>query len=258
KNTGNVTLTNVTATDALVGANFVTPCALSSAIASFAPTAAWSCDVTYAVTQADADSGSVTNSATATGKPPTGPNVTDTDSNTVAIAPAAAIDVTKVKKSGAPTKAGDSVVWTVTVKNTGNVTLTNVSVTDALAGATIVTPCGFSSPIASLAPNASVSCDVSYAVTQANVNAGSVTNTATALGTPPTGANVTDTDANAVTITPAAAIDITKVKKSGTPTKAGDPVTWTVTVVNTGNVTLSNVTVTDALAGVIIPVGCGF
>src|SRR4029079_5441074 len=136
-------------------------------------------------------------------------------------------------------KAGDAVTWTVTVKNSGNVTLTNVTVTDALAGATLVTPCGFSSPIASLAPNASVACDVTYAVTQANVDAGSVTNSVSATGKPPTGANVTGSDANTVTIAPTAAIDLTKVKKSGTPAKAGDPVVWTVTVKNTGTSTLS-------------------
>ena len=97
----------------------------------------------------------MTNTASATGKPPVGANVTDSDSNKVTIAPAAALDVTKTLKTGAPAKAGDPVVWTVTVKNTGNVTLTNVTVTDALSGATIVTPCGFSSPIATLAPAAS-------------------------------------------------------------------------------------------------------
>ena len=74
----------------------------------------------------------MTNTATATGKPPVGANVTDSDTNKVTIAPAAALDVTKTLKSGAPVKAGDPVVWTVSVKNTGNVTLTNVTVTDAL------------------------------------------------------------------------------------------------------------------------------
>ena len=258
KNTGNVTLTNVTVTDALSGATIVTPCGFSSPIASMAPAATVSCDVSYSVTQANVDAGSVTNTASATGKPPVGANVTDSDANTVTIAAPAAIDVTKTLKSGAPAKAGDPIVWTVTVKNTGNVTLTNVTVTDALSGATIVTPCGFSSPIATMAPSATVSCDVFYAVTQANVDAGSVTNTASATGKPPVGANVTDSDANTVTITPAAALDVTKTVKSGTPTKAGDPVVWTVTVKNTGNVTLTNVTVTDALSGATIVTPCGF
>ena len=258
KNTGNVTLTNVTVTDALAGATFVTPCGFTAPIASMAPAATVSCDVSYSVTQANVDAGSVTNTANAAGKPPVGANVTDSDSNSVSVVPAAALDVTKTVKSGAPVKAGDPVTWTVTVKNTGNVTLTNVAVTDALSGATIVTPCGFSAPIASLAPNAAVSCDVSYSVTQANVDAGSVTNSASATGKPPVGANVTGTGTNKVTITPAAAVDVTKTVKSGAPVKAGDPVVWTVTVKNSGNVTLTNVTVTDALSGATIVTPCGF
>ena len=258
KNTGNVTLTNVTVTDPLSGATLVTPCGFSTPIASLAPSASVSCDVSYSVKQADVDTGSVTNSASATGKPPVGANVTDSDSNTVTITPAAGIDVTKTLKTGAPTKAGDPLTWTVTVKNTGNVTLTNVTVTDALSGATLVTPCGFSTPIATMAPAATVSCDVTYSVKQSDVDAGSVTNGASATGKPPVGANVTDSDSNKVTITPAAAIDVTKTLKTGAPNKAGDPITWTVTVKNTGNVTLSNVTVTDALIGATLVTPCGF
>ena len=258
KNTGNVTLSNVTVTDALSGATIVTPCGFSSPIATLTPDASVSCDVSYAVKQSDVDAGSVTNTANATGKPPVGADVTDSDSNKVTITPAAALDVAKALKTGAPNKAGDPVVWTVTVKNTGNVTLSNVAVTDALSGATIVTPCGFSSPIATLAPDASVSCDVSYAVKQSDVDAGSVTNTASATGKPPVGANVTDSDSNKVTVMPAPAIDVTKTLKTGAPAKAGDAVTWTVVVKNSGNVTLSNVSVTDALAGATLVTPCGF
>ena len=258
KNTGNVTLSNVTVSDALAGATLITPCGFSSPLATLAPNASVSCDVAYVVKQADVNAGSVKNTATASGKPPVGLDVTDEANNTVPIGSTPLIEVVKTLKTGTPVRAGDPVVWTVTVKNTGNVTLTNVTVTDALSGATVVTPCGFSAPIATFAPNASVSCDVSYAVTQANVDAGSVTNTASATGTPPVGANVTDSDSNKVTVAPAPAIDVAKTLKTGTPAKAGDPVVWTVTVKNTGNVTLSGVTVTDALAGATLATPCGF
>jgi hypothetical protein len=46
---------------------------------------------TYTVTQADVDSGSVSNTATATGTPPAGPAVTATDSETTPLPPAPAI-----------------------------------------------------------------------------------------------------------------------------------------------------------------------
>ncbi len=42
-----------------------------------------------------------------------------------------------------------------------------------------------------LAPQASTTCTGTYTVTQADIDAGSITNTATASGTPPTGPPVT-------------------------------------------------------------------
>ena len=260
KNTGNVTLTDVTVADVLNGnaLTFTGPCGFSTPIASLAPSASMSCDVAYAITQTDVDAGSATNTASATGKPPVGGTVTDNDHSTVPVGESALIDVTKTVKSGTPVRAGDPIVWTVTVKNTGNVTLTNVTVTDALSGAALVTPCGFSTPIASLSPNATVSCDVAYAVKQSDVDAGSVKNTASAVGTSPKGVEATDSDANTVTIAASPSVDVTKTLKTGAPAKAGDPVTWTVTVKNTGNVTLTNVTVTDALSGATVVTPCGF
>ena len=71
--------------------------------------------------------------------------------------------------------------------NTGNVTLTNVVVTDPL-----VTMVG--GPIASLAPGAvdNTTFTASYIITQTDLDAGQFTNQATATGTPPSGADVTD------------------------------------------------------------------
>ena len=67
---------------------------------------------------------------------------------------------------------------TFTVTNTGNVTLTNVTVTDPLITVT-------GTPIASLAPGASDAATFTgtYTLTQADIDAGTLTNTATATGT---------------------------------------------------------------------------
>ena len=257
KNTGNVTLSDVSVTDELSGAALVAPCAFAAPIASLAPNASVFCDVSYSVTQADVNAGSVRNAATASGLPPVGDPVTDDGDSTVPIGATPLIRVTKTWLSGAPANAGDPVAWTVTVKNTGTVTLTDVTVSDSLTGAAFDTDCAFGSAI-TLTPDQSATCVVSYEVTQGDVDGGSVTNNASAIGTPPLGAPVHDADANTVPIGANPAIDVTKTLKAGTPVQAGDPVTWTVTVKNTGNVTLTDVTVTDERAGATLVTPCGF
>ena len=80
------------------------------------------------------------------------------------------------------TDAGDTVTYTFTVTNTGNVTLTNVVVTDPLVTVT-------GSPIPSLAPGVSdaVSFTAAYLLTQADVDAGFIENTAIVTGDDPSG-----------------------------------------------------------------------
>ncbi|MBK9255216.1 MAG: DUF11 domain-containing protein [Saprospiraceae bacterium] len=249
-NTGNVTLTNVTVTDPLVTVS-------GSPIASLAPGQSNSVayTATKTLTQTDIDNGIFTNTATVTGTPPTGPNVTDTDDDTQNFIQTPTVDIVKTGTyvDNAPIgiyNAGDEITYTFTVTNTGNVTLTNVTVTDPL-----VTVSG--SPIASLAPGASnsVAYTATKTLTQTDIDNGIFTNTATVTGTPPTGPNVTDTDDDTQNFIQTPTVDIVKTGTyvDNAPIgiyNAGDEITYTFTVTNTGNVTLTNVTVTDPLVTV--------
>ncbi len=158
------------------------------------------------------------------------------------------ISITKNPKSQT-IASGATANFTITVTNSGNVTLTNVTVSDTQAPG-----CNASSStigaLASMAPGASVT----YNCSLANVTA-SFTNSATATGTPPSGPNVTATDTAPVTVTtpppppvtPAVthpAISITKDPSSQT-IGVGGTATFTITVKNTGDVTLTDVTVSD-------------
>ncbi|MBM4463362.1 MAG: hypothetical protein FJ012_08510, partial [Chloroflexi bacterium] len=141
---------------------------------------------------------------------------------------------------------GDKINYTFTVTNTGNVTLTNIYVTDPK-----VTVSG--GPI-TLLPGASDSTTFtgSYTLTQADINAGQVDNTATATGKDPGNNDVTNTDDETVTIPQSPSISVVKngtldmtVVLPNDRADVGDKINYTFTVTNTGNVTLTNIYVTD-------------
>jgi uncharacterized repeat protein (TIGR01451 family) len=139
---------------------------------------------------------------------------------------------------------GQTANFTITVTNDGDSTLTNVVVTDALAPGCARTSADIPG-LASMAPGATIT----YTCTLANVTA-SFTNIAIATGTPPVGPPVSAQDTAAVTaVAPAThpAITIVKNPKSQSVTRGGTA-TFTITVTNTGDVALTNVTVSDPLS----------
>ena len=166
-------------------------------------------------------------------------------------------------KEGDKVKAGDKITYTITVKNTGNVTLENIVVTDDLevsydenndgVGDTTVAPNGTIKTIATLAPNGEDTIEVIYTVEQTDVdNYDRIKNVATA--TVPDGPSDEDDD-ETIPTDKTATIEVTKTAteingndiKAGDKVKAGDKITYTITVKNTGYVTLKNIVVTDEL-----------
>ena len=140
--------------------------------------------------------------------------------------------------------AGDQVTYAFTVTNTGNVTLTNVSVTD-VNPAVIIS----GSPISSLAPGSTDNSTITgtYTLTQADIDAGTFTNTATVTGTPPSGDAVTDSDDDIQSFIQSPSLS---VEKDVDQTSINTPgiLTYTITVDNTGNTSLTGITITDAFA----------
>ncbi len=229
-NTGNTTLA-VTVTDPNVSDLACTPANGSSV----APGTSMTCTASHTITQANIDAGSYLNTS-CVGAART---IQACDSEEVPAVQSPAISITKDPASQT-FPSGGTASFTITVENTGNVTLTNVTVTDALAPGCARTSDDIAG-LASLAPGASVG----YECTRANVTA-DFTNSATVTGTPPVGADVTDTDTAAVDVI-APAINIEKTPDSQT-FQTGGTATFTITVTNTGDVPLTNVTVMDALA----------
>ncbi|WP_373396586.1 hypothetical protein V8V91_17740 [Algoriphagus halophilus] len=76
--------------------------------------------------------------------------------------------------------AGDVITYTFDVSNTGNVTWTDVTVSDPLSGLSAITP----GPV-TLAPGENQVFTATYTITQSDMDAGQVDNTATATGNDP-------------------------------------------------------------------------
>ena len=233
-NTGNVTLANVRVTDAQAPGCARTQADIAG-LASLAPGA--SVDYTCSRTNVTGD---FTNVAVATGTPPQGGDVTaNDDARVVVLVPGPSISIAKTPDRQ-ELMQGATATFTITVSNSGQVTLSNVRVTDAQAPGCARTQVDVAG-LATMAPGASVS----YTCTLANVQA-TFTNVAIATGTPPTGGDVTDDDDAQVTVRiPHPAITIVKNPKSQT-ISSGGTATFQITVTNTGDVELTNVTVTDA------------
>ncbi len=126
---------------------------------------------------------------------------------------------------------GQDATFTITVTNTGDVTLDTVDVVDAGYPA-----CDNS--VGPLAPNASTF----YVCTVADVLVG-FTNTVDASALDGNGNPATSSDSESITVLPASIV-ITKVADAGTVVDGGD-ITFTITVENDGPADLLNVSVSD-------------
>src|SRR5581483_11661236 len=95
-------------------------------------------------------------------------------------------------------------------------------------------------------PQGTETCTVDYTLTQKDVDSGAVTNTATTTGTPPTGTAVTSDPSTAkVTIPATSAITLVKSADVSKNLVAGQVVHYSFLVTNTGNTTLSGISVAD-------------
>jgi len=238
-NSGNVTLTAVSITDVKLGTLTCTQ------PVTLAPLATLTCTDTYVTTQADVNFGRVDNTANASGTF----NLTTVNappaSESVPAIQTPALTLTKLATEPSFSAAGVTLHYTLVATNSGNVTLTAVSITDVKLG---VLTC--SQPV-TLAPAATLTCTDTYLTTQADVNFGRVDNTANASGmngTTPVNALAASESVPAIQ-TPA--LTLTKVATELSFSAAGVTLHYTLVATNNGNVTLTNVSITDVKLGVL-------
>ncbi len=269
KNTGNVTLGLINITDN--NAVFVS----GNPISNLAPGATARVVTQHTITQADLDAGQVSNSAIAT-TDFNGSTYSDTSDDTDAASPGGdddptithliqnpSIEVTKDDRFVALPQnlnEGDVIQYDIVVTNNGNVTLQNISISDANATFT-------GSPnITTLDVGQSVTITAEHTVTYADIDAGLVSNSAEGtvnFGTQTISDISDDTDPSSPngnddpTITYIKQVpQLTVTKDDGFPYTPqnlviGDVLTYTITVTNSGNVTLNNINVTDPIGTVV-------
>ncbi len=228
----------------------------------------------YTLTGADIDSGSVENHATVNAQDPDGdpvsaesapPGGQPGDATTIDLPGSAAVEIIKTSTlndtiaNGRP-DAGEMIEYTFTVTNSGNLTLTDIVVSDDradLVGSPIAGPLA--------AGDSDTSVTGTYKITQADIDAGSVANLASATGKDPAGNDVTaqssapggvagEPTETELLQTPESDFvkEVSHVDANGNgAVDAGERLEYTFTVENTGNVTLTNVTVSDSKAQIV-------
>ncbi|KAF2514538.1 DUF7507 domain-containing protein [Flavobacterium foetidum] len=124
-------------------------------------------------------------------------------------------ELSMIKRASIATcgKLGDTVTYTFDIKNTGEVPVTNISVTDLMPGLTIT-----GNSIPSLAAGASTTLTGTYTITAADVAAGRITNTAKVTGTDPSLNIVEDISGQTYTDNIATVIDLLPPPTIGTVT----------------------------------------
>ena len=247
KNDGNLTIKDIEVTDELTG-NIGDK---AWKIDSLSPDESKVFTAEYKVTEADILKGEVHNEATAKGKnpDPEKPEVPvdpgTKDEPTVKAAPSLFVDKEANQKAGGYA-LGEEISYTIRVLNNGNVTISNITVTDEMTG--------LNETIPTLAVGEEKTFTTTHKVTEADILKGKILNVATAKGTDPKGNPVEKDDTKEIDTEPKNAHVTLEKETTSTPADGkayviGEKITYQITVTNDGNLTAANLVVTDELTG---------
>ena len=268
ENTGNTTLTNIDVSDTLTIAGTTSALSLYgdedctgdavTSITSMAPGTSQTLYAKYTVLATDAGK-EITNSATA--EVTDGPRDTPDDPPKVTVENPALSVIKEVDKGSV--KVGDTINYTITVTNTGNVDLTDVKITDTFTGNgtlnTNTLPDGVQYEnrvftIANLPVDSDpVTINVSYTAVEADAVTGTIINSAESdldndKSDDQVTTTVTEADNPAISITKTASVNGVELTEGDT-VDVGDTITYTLKVENTGNTSFDTVTVSDSMWG---------
>jgi len=231
-NTGNVSLTSpYTVTDDKI-ASVNIDC--SGAVSPLAPGASTTCTASYSITNSDINNRSVVNIASASA---TYESTTVTSNSDTAEVSTSSLTLEISASPSTATLPNQVITYTYTISNNGKSSANSLSVTDNRVSV--------SCPSTTIPGESSINCTGIYTVTLADYDAGAVIiNSATATAN--NGSSISSsTETARVVIVQAPALSATVSASPSQPVApaatlpAGTVVTYTFTLTNTGNVTLS-------------------
>jgi uncharacterized repeat protein (TIGR01451 family) len=246
-NSGNVTLTGpFTISDPIAAAT----CPASPS--SLAPGESITCTGAHTATQGNVDIGFIFNIAVGQGHFGLRNVTSNFASATVTATPAPALTLDKTADT-ATYGLGQTITYTYTLTNSGNVTLYRpYTVSDDKVAVTCP-----NTPL-SLAPGAFVTCSATHTATVTDMNNGSITNTATGHARRSLLGSTLNSNSDSVTVSAVqtTGLLVTKTPSQTTYDAAGVTITYTYTLKNTGNVSLTGpFSVTDDPLGTIACAG---
>lgn len=235
-NSGKVTLNNIRVVDNRTGSYF---------IGTLAPNTCNTTIKTYKVTERDICNSSLVNFAYANATDYCGKKIITAINATVhnSVDYNSSLLIEKTSNATGPVHPGQLVRYTIHVCNTGKLTLYNVKIFDNLTGT--------DGMVAPLIPNYCHDFHKLYRVTEQDICNGSLVNKVYANATDYCGKKiVTLTNATVVnSVDYNSSLNITKTSNATGPVSPGDVVRYNITVCNSGNLTLNQVTVNDNRTG---------
>ncbi len=245
KNSGTVTLVNPLVSFSVYGGDAPTPGFQCPGV-TIAPGAAMDCTAQVQPNQANADSGTLPLRATVTAYTLLGESVTALSAPTpLTIDHLPALSATLVGDPVDITAPGQTVTYTATLTNSGNIRLNTFAITlENLNGTG--SPPTFTCPTGVLNPGESLDCVASYVTTQPDVDTERVNLTIRATALDADNETITAFASASIRATEAPAMALSATITPSSASEAQTPTTITVRVSNTGNLTLTGTSVTVA------------
>ncbi|MCK7590037.1 gliding motility-associated C-terminal domain-containing protein [Subsaxibacter sp. CAU 1640] len=281
-NEGNASITNVVLDDPMLGGTIALSSGDTDSDGELDVDEIWIYTSDYTITQTDIDAGQVSNQATVTGTSTGGVDVSDlSDDNSITeddttvttLCQSAAIALIKtgVFNDGdgdSCSDVGETITYTFTVTNEGNASITNVVLDDPMLGGTIALSSGDTDSDGELDVDEIWIYTSDYTITQVDIDLGVVMNQATVIGVS-NGTNVSDlsddnsileNDITEVTLCIPNIVASISLEKVGVfndtngdgSAQAGETISYSFTLYNTGDSTLFNIVLEDELPNIMM------